>query len=128
LPLPLRRRSLTCGPSTTPKKEMTAEKYLFKMAGFRSELAAAGKTIDDEEMIVMTCTDDTKQVCQSLELQVQSDLEREIFPIRMTRGLISNSQETVEKDLSVLVKQPARQVPCLVSPNPPSGCKHKVLK
>ncbi|XP_071685423.1 uncharacterized protein [Lolium perenne] len=37
--------------NTTKKKEMTAEQYLSKMTGFRSELAAAGKTIDDEEMI-----------------------------------------------------------------------------
>jgi hypothetical protein len=37
--------------NNTKKKEMTAEKYLSKMTGFRSEFFAAGKTIDDEEMI-----------------------------------------------------------------------------
>ena len=37
--------------NTTKKKELTADKYLTKMTGFRSELAATGKTIDDEEMI-----------------------------------------------------------------------------
>jgi hypothetical protein len=30
---------------------MTAEQYISKMTGFRFQLAAAGKTIDDEEMI-----------------------------------------------------------------------------
>jgi hypothetical protein len=38
-------------------------------------------------------------------------------------GLLSNSQETVEKALSVLIKQPAKQVPSLVSPTSPSGCQ-----
>jgi hypothetical protein len=37
--------------NSTKKKEMTAEQYLSKMTGFRSELAAAGKLIEDEEMI-----------------------------------------------------------------------------
>jgi hypothetical protein len=37
--------------NNTKKKEMTAEQYLSKMSGFRSELAAAGKLIEDEEMI-----------------------------------------------------------------------------
>jgi hypothetical protein len=30
---------------------MTAEQYISKMSGFRSKVAAAGKIIDDEEMI-----------------------------------------------------------------------------
>jgi hypothetical protein len=37
--------------NNTKKKDMAAEKYLSKMTGFRSELGAAGKTIEDEEMI-----------------------------------------------------------------------------
>jgi hypothetical protein len=37
--------------NNTKKKEMTAEQYISKMSGFRSELAAARKIIDDEEMI-----------------------------------------------------------------------------
>jgi hypothetical protein len=37
--------------NNTKKKEMTAEQYLSKMTGFRSELAAAGKLIEDEEII-----------------------------------------------------------------------------
>ncbi|KAK1613284.1 hypothetical protein QYE76_036957 [Lolium multiflorum] len=37
--------------NNTKKKEMTVEKYLSKMMGFRSELAAARKIIDDDEMI-----------------------------------------------------------------------------
>jgi hypothetical protein len=37
--------------NNTRKKEMTAEQYISKMSGIRSELAAARKTIDDEEMI-----------------------------------------------------------------------------
>jgi hypothetical protein len=37
--------------NNTNKKEMTAEHYISKITGFRSELAAAGKIIDDEEMI-----------------------------------------------------------------------------
>jgi hypothetical protein len=35
----------------TKKKEMTAKQYISKMSSFRSELAAAGKIIDDEQMI-----------------------------------------------------------------------------
>jgi hypothetical protein len=69
----------------------------------------------------MIGADEPKQVLQFVVLQVQSDVEREIFPIRVTRGLISNSRGTVKKALSVLIKQPAKQVPCLVSPTPPSG-------
>jgi hypothetical protein len=38
-------------------------------------------------------------------------------------GLISNSRGIVEKALFVLVRQPAKQVPCLVFPTPPSGCQ-----
>jgi hypothetical protein len=64
----------------------------------------------------------------SLVLQVQSDIAREIFPRRVTRGLITNSRGTVEKVLSVLVKKPAKQVPCLVSPTPPSGCQEQVFE
>jgi hypothetical protein len=37
--------------NNTNKKEMTVEHYIFKMFGFRCELAAAGKINDDEEMI-----------------------------------------------------------------------------
>jgi hypothetical protein len=37
--------------NNTKKKEMTEEQYLSKMTGFRSELAAAGKLIEDEDMI-----------------------------------------------------------------------------
>ena len=37
--------------NNTKKKDMTAERYLSKMTGFRSKLAAAGKLIEDEEMI-----------------------------------------------------------------------------
>jgi hypothetical protein len=37
--------------NNTNKKEMTVEHYIFKMFGFRCELAAAEKIIDDEEMI-----------------------------------------------------------------------------
>jgi hypothetical protein len=36
--------------NNTKKKEMTAEQYIFKMSGFRFELVAAGKIIDDKEM------------------------------------------------------------------------------
>jgi hypothetical protein len=53
----------------------------------------------------------------SLGLQVQSDVARENFPTKVTRGW-----GTFEKD-PVLVKQPAKQVLCLVSPTPPSGCQ-----
>jgi hypothetical protein len=35
----------------TKKKEMTADKYLTKMNGFRYELSDAGKIIDDKEMV-----------------------------------------------------------------------------
>jgi hypothetical protein len=37
--------------NNTKKKEMTTEQYISKMSSFCSELAAAGKIIDDEEMI-----------------------------------------------------------------------------
>jgi hypothetical protein len=37
--------------NNSKKKEMTAEQYISKMPGFHSELAVAGKIIDDEEMI-----------------------------------------------------------------------------
>jgi hypothetical protein len=35
--------------NNSKKKEMTAEQYLSKMTGFLSELAAAGKLIEDED-------------------------------------------------------------------------------
>jgi hypothetical protein len=37
--------------NNTKKKDMTAKQYISKMSGFRSEIAAARKIIDDEEMI-----------------------------------------------------------------------------
>jgi hypothetical protein len=64
-----------------------------------------------------------RKCANSLGLQVQSDVAREIFPTRVTRGLILNSRGTVKKALSILVKQPAKQVPCLVYPSPPSDCQ-----
>jgi hypothetical protein len=45
------------------------------------------------------------------------------FPHKDDSGFISNSRGTVEKSLFVLVKQPAKQVPYLVFPTPPSSCK-----
>jgi hypothetical protein len=51
-----------------------------------------------------------------LGLQVHIDVARENFPTRVTGGLISDSRGTVKKALYVLVKQPAKQVPSLVSP------------
>jgi hypothetical protein len=48
---------------------------------------------------------------------------KRIFPTRVTQGLISNSQGTVEKALSILVRQLAKETPCLASPTPPSGCQ-----
>jgi hypothetical protein len=43
------------------------------------------------------------------------------LPTRVTRGLISNSWGTVKNASSVLVKQPVKQIPCLVSQTPPCG-------
>jgi hypothetical protein len=43
--------------------------------------------------------------------------------LRVTRGLISNSQEIVEKVSSVLVKQPTKQVLFTMTPTPPCGCQ-----
>jgi hypothetical protein len=65
--------------------------------------------------------DDTKQCVTSLGLQVQSVVARVVFPHEDNSRLISNSQETVEKTLFVLVGQPAKQSSCLASPTPPSG-------
>jgi hypothetical protein len=67
--------------------------------------------------------DDTKQVCQFIETQSAECCSKIIFPTRVTRGLISNSREIVEKASTVLIKQPAKQFPCLVSPTPPCGCQ-----
>jgi hypothetical protein len=52
-------------------------------------------------------------------LQVHSVVARVKFPHEETQGLISNSRGTVEKALIV----PAKQLPCLVFPTPPSGCQ-----
>jgi hypothetical protein len=41
----------------------------------------------------------------------------------VTRGLISNSQETVVKAPFVLIEQPAKPGLFLVSPNLPCGCQ-----
>jgi hypothetical protein len=56
-------------------------------------------------------------------LQVQSVLARVSFPHEETRGLISNSRGTVVKALFNLVRQPAKQSPCLAYPTPPSSCQ-----
>jgi hypothetical protein len=45
------------------------------------------------------------------------------FSPRGNSGFISNSRGTVKKSLFILVRQPAKQAPCLASPNPPSGCQ-----
>jgi hypothetical protein len=67
--------------------------------------------------------DDTKQVRQFVGTPSAKRCSKRIFPTRVTRGFILNSRRTVVKALSVLVKQPAKQVPCLASPTPPSGCQ-----
>jgi hypothetical protein len=67
-------------------------------------------------------------MCHFLGLQVRSVIARVNFPHKETRGLISNSQGTVVKALFVLVRQPAKQSPCLVSPTPPSGFQAQSIK
>jgi hypothetical protein len=67
--------------------------------------------------------DDIKQVCHFVGTPSAEYCSNRIFPIRVTQGLISNSWGIVEKDLFVLVRQLAKQVPCLVSLTPPSGCQ-----
>jgi hypothetical protein len=67
--------------------------------------------------------DDTKQVWQFIGTPSAESFSKRIFPMRVTRSLISNSRGTVIKALSVLIKQPAKQVPYLVSLTPPSGCQ-----
>jgi hypothetical protein len=54
---------------------------------------------------------------------VQSVVARVNFPHEGTWGLISNSWEQLRKLSSFFFKQPAKQLPCLVSPTPPSGCQ-----
>jgi hypothetical protein len=68
---------------------------------------------------------DTKKCATSLGLQVQSVVARVKFSHEGTRGLISNSQGTIEKALFVLVRQPTKQSPCLACPTPPSGCEEQ---
>jgi hypothetical protein len=63
----------------------------------------------------------------SLGIQVHSVVVRESSP-QGDSGLILNSQGTVKKALFVLIKQPAKHVPCLVSPTPPSGCQAQGFK
>jgi hypothetical protein len=58
----------------------------------------------------------------SLGLQVLSVVARESSP-QGWLGVIIKLIGTVKKALFILVKQPAKQVPCLVSPTPPSGCQ-----
>jgi hypothetical protein len=69
-----------------------------------------------------------RKSANSLVIQVQSDVAREIFPTRVTHGLISNTRGTVEKSLFVLVKRPTKQVPCLMWPTPPSGWQAQGFK
>jgi hypothetical protein len=59
---------------------------------------------------------------------VQSIVARTKFPHKDDSGLILNFQGIVEKALFVLVRQPAKEVPCLVSPTLPSGCQAQGFK
>jgi hypothetical protein len=77
---------------------------------------------------IMWRTIDTKQVCQFIGTPSVECCSKTIFPTRVTWGLISNSRGTVKEALFILVRQPAKQVPCLVSPNPPSGCQAQGFK
>jgi hypothetical protein len=47
------------------------------------------------------------------------------FSLRGNSGFISNSRGTLKKNLFVLVKQPTKQFPYLVSPTPLSGCQEE---
>jgi hypothetical protein len=68
-------------------------------------------------------TDDTKQVCHFVGTPSVECCIKKKFPHKDDYGLISNSRGTVKKSLFILVRQPAEQVPCLVSPTPPSACQ-----
>jgi hypothetical protein len=59
----------------------------------------------------------------SLGLQVQSVVARVNFRHEETRGLYQTLGEQLKKLSSFIIKQPAKQFPCLVSPTPPSGCQ-----
>jgi hypothetical protein len=72
-----------------------------------------------QKIVLMTL----RKGANSLGLQVQSVVVRVNFTHEGTRGLISNSRGTVEKAPVVLFKQPAKQLPCLISPTLPSGCQ-----
>jgi hypothetical protein len=54
---------------------------------------------------------------------VQSVVAKKKIPTRVTRVLISNSRGIVQKAPIILVKQPAKQDLCLVSPTSQCGCQ-----
>jgi hypothetical protein len=79
--------------------------------------------VGDAKPAAAATADDTKKVCQFVGTPSVEYYSKRIFPTRVTQGLISNSQRTVKKASSVLVKQPAKQVPYLVFLTPPCGCQ-----
>jgi hypothetical protein len=65
----------------------------------------------------------TLNKCAKLGLQVQSVVARVNFPHEETQSLYQTLGEQSQKLLSFFFKQPAKQLPRLVSPIPPSGCQ-----
>jgi hypothetical protein len=65
--------------------------------------------------------DDTKQGANSLGVQLQSVVARVNFTHEETRGLYRTLGEQLKNLSSFFIKQPTKQFPCLVSPNPLSG-------
>jgi hypothetical protein len=66
---------------------------------------------------------DISKDANSSGLQAQSVVAKVNFPHEGNRGLISNSREQSRKLSSFFFKQLAKQLSCLVSPNPPSDCQ-----
>jgi hypothetical protein len=98
-----------------------------KLHGARKSVAASENSLRPRKLVVLNaflCSlatapenslDDTKKT-PSAEFCSKSK-----FSPRGNSGFISNSRGIVKKDLFILVRQAAKQYPCLASPTPPSG-------
>jgi hypothetical protein len=87
------------------------------------EIAVVNAFLCSWAIVPENSLDDIKQCATSLGLRVHSIVARVNFPHEKTRGLYQTIGEQSKKALFLLVRQPAKQSPCLASPTQPSGCQ-----
>jgi hypothetical protein len=105
---------------------MAREEYLASDNCLRLlKLAVVNAFLCSPAMAPENSLDNTKQRRQLVGTPSAECYSKSKFPHEETQGLYRTLGEQSKKLSSFFFKQPAKQLSCLVSPTPPSGCQHK---